>query len=239
MDQDELRRGLTTLHIKYDDGTAILTGDALIGLAYQQILKSPPRQLRAITDIFTEALVKVCEGQALDKEFETRSDVSINAYLDMISKKTGWLIKVACSIGGLCGNGTPAQVALLTEFGENLGLGFQIQDDLLDFIADETKLGKKVGSDFKMDKKTYVALKCREMIQGNTALQKIYPLDILKYPSFADFQKALYDIGVVDAVKQEAECYLNKALSALEQLSPLNEKNSLFQITQFLKHRQY
>lgn len=239
MDQDELRRGLTTLHVKYDEGTAILVGDLLIGLAYQQLMKSTSPQIDKIINIFTEALVKVCEGQALDKEFETRTDVSVDEYLDMISKKTGWLIKVACSIGGLSGNAAPEQVELLTSFGDNLGLGFQIQDDLLDFIADESKLGKKVGSDFRMDKKTHVTLKYRELLQADATLQSRYPMNIPEFNSFSDFQSALYEIGVVESVRKEADFYIQNALSALEKISPLDENNYLYQITQFLQSRQY
>lgn len=97
MDQDDLRRGFQTLHVKYGESTAILVGDALIGLAYQELIKSPPDSRDAIVKIFTEALVKVCEGQALDKEFESREQVSVDEYLDMIGKKNR-----LASQGGLC-----------------------------------------------------------------------------------------------------------------------------------------
>jgi geranylgeranyl pyrophosphate synthase len=239
MDQDELRRGFQTMHVKYGDSTAILVGDALIGLAYQELIKSPSRYFDVVVKIFTEALVKVCEGQALDKEFESRREVTLEEYLDMIGKKTAWLIKVACALGALCGGGGEEQVALLTRFGYSLGLGFQIQDDLLDFVADESKLGKKVGSDFKMHKKTYVNLKYQEILQQNRDLQKHYPLKVADFSSFPEFQKALREINVVKEVKREADFYIEDALTALQKILPLDENNPLYLITHFLQNRQY
>lgn len=239
MDQDELRRGYQTMHVKYDDSTAILVGDALIGLAYQELIKSPPGYFDAVVKIFTEALVKVCEGQALDKEFESREEVTLEEYLDMIGKKTAWLIKVACALGAICGGGDQEQVALLTHFGYSLGLGFQIQDDLLDFVADESKLGKKVGSDFKMHKKTYVNLKYREVLQQNRDLRNRYPLKATDFSSFPEFQKALREARVVEEVKREADYYIEDALTALQKILPLDENNPLYLITHFLQERQY
>ncbi len=239
MDQDELRRGYQTLHIKYDDSTAILVGDAMIGMAYQQLIQSPPASLTEVTRIFTDALVKVCEGQALDKEFEKRASVSVDEYLDMINKKTAWLIKIACSMGSICGGASPEQVSLLALFGECLGLGFQIKDDLLDFVADESMLGKQVGSDFRMDKKTYVTMKYRETISGNPELASKYPLNIPEFDNFQDFQKALYDLKIVEATEAVIEEYTRRSLDALAQIAPLNNDNPLYFITQFLHERQY
>lgn len=239
MDQDELRRGFQTMHVKYGDSTAILVGDALIGLAYRELLKSPSSCFDAVVQIFSEALVKVCEGQALDKEFETRERVTLEDYLDMIGKKTAWLLKVACALGGICGGGSEEQVELLDRFGYGLGLGFQIQDDLLDFVADESKLGKKVGSDFKMHKKTYVNLKYQEILQNRSDLQARYPLTAGEFASFPEFQKALHEIGVVEEVKQVAACYIQDALNALGKILPLDDKNPLYLITRFLQDRQY
>ncbi|MFQ5584011.1 MAG: polyprenyl synthetase family protein, partial [Calditrichia bacterium] len=136
MDEDDLRRGKPTIHVKWDSGTAIMVGDALIGLAYQQLMKSPSRFLSGIVEMFSEALVIVCEGQALDKAFETSRRVNMTEYLAMISKKTAWLFKTACGIGAILGGASPREIELLSQFGNNLGLAFQIQDDLLDFTAD-------------------------------------------------------------------------------------------------------
>lgn len=239
MDQDELRRGYRTLHVQYDESTAILVGDAMIGMAYRYLIQSPRPYFESVIGIFTEALVKVSEGQALDKEFEKRSEVGLDDYLDMIGKKTAWLLKISCAIGAICGGANEKQVQLLSEFGDCLGLGFQIQDDLLDFVADQSKLGKQVGSDFRMDKKTYVALKYREILRENPPLQEKYPLHIPEYPTFPDFQQALYELGIVEAVQGVADQYIQRALDALEKVAPLDDHNPLYAITRFLQQRQY
>jgi len=239
MDEDEKRRGFSTVHVKYDEGTAILTGDLLIGIAYQELMRSPEHAATPITNIFTEALIKVCEGQALDKEFENRSDVTSEEYIDMIGKKTAWLIMIACSIGAICGGGTSDQIEALRSFGYDLGLGFQIQDDLLDFIADEQKLGKQVGSDFRMDKKTYVALKYMEVVQGDSNLAARYPSRPAGFDSFQAFQKALHELDLVKQVQHEADQYIDRALKSLASVQPLTDDNLLYQIALFLQKRQY
>ncbi|MEZ4745026.1 MAG: polyprenyl synthetase family protein [Calditrichia bacterium] len=239
MDQDELRRGFPTLHIKYDESTAILAGDALIGLAFRELMRSPADARDPAAEIFTEALVRVCEGQALDKEFESRNDVQLDEYLDMIAKKTAWLIQTSCALGAICGSGTPEQVQHLSDYGYNLGMGFQIQDDLLDFVADEVKLGKKVGSDFRMHKTTYVTLKYREMLDADPALQATYSRDLQQYSDFPAFQKALRELQIIEAGEQAATTYFDKALAALKQVTPQESGNPLYLITTFLQERQY
>ncbi len=239
MDQDELRRGFQTLHVKYDDGTAILVGDALIGLAYQQLMDSPANVLDRVVQMFTEALIKVCEGQALDRDFESTEEVSVDAYLDMIGKKTAWLFQTACSLGAMCANAGADQVGALQKFGYSIGLGFQIQDDLLDFVADEQRLGKKIGSDFRMHKKTYVTLKYREMVQQSPELKKEFPRRAGDFPSFSDFQAALNRLNIVAKAREEAEQFIEQGLNALAEITPPGEENPLFRLTRFLQNRQY
>jgi geranylgeranyl pyrophosphate synthase len=239
MDQDEMRRGKLTIHMKWDSGTAILVGDALIGLSFQQLLKSPPKYLDQVVKIFSEALVKVCEGQALDKSFETAPYVNLENYLDMIAKKTAWLFKVSCEIGAILGDGDSKQVEQLSQFGYNLGLAFQIQDDLLDFVADETKLGKKIGSDFKMDKKTYITLKYQEMLENKPELKKQYPIQEKDYKSLAKFQKVLKEIGLVKEVENEVNQYFKESLNWLQKILIDGTDHPLYRITHLIEERQY
>ncbi len=239
MDQDELRRGTLTIHKKWDVGTAILAGDALIGMAYRSMQQAHTDRLVDILHLFSEAVIKVCEGQALDKEFENRPEVSEAEYLDMISKKTAWLFKISCQIGALIGGGSEAQVQAMAEFGYQLGIGFQIQDDLLDFVADESKLGKHVGSDLQRDKKTYVTLKYRELIEKHPHRAEQYPSHIYQFTSLEELKAALYQLGLVEETQQVVENYISRALRALETVQPLNPENHLYQITQFLRQRQY
>jgi len=239
MDEDDLRRGKPTIHKKWDSGTAILVGDALIGLSFQQLVKSPANYLNQVVKIFSEALVKVCEGQALDKSFETAPQVTPDNYLDMIAKKTAWLFKASCEIGTTLGGGSARQVEQLSQYGYRLGLAFQIQDDLLDFTADENKLGKKIGSDFKMDKKTYITLRYQSILNENPALAKQYPLNETDYQSLADFQKALRELGVVNAVETEINQYFEESVNSLREALPQVNDHPLHQISRFLHDRQY
>ncbi len=239
MDEDALRRGKPTIHTRWDESTAILVGDAFLGLAYQELLKSPSGVLEALTRVFSEALIKVCEGQALDKQFETQSRVSLEAYLDMITKKTAWLIQVACELGGIVGGGTPDQVEHLRQFGYYLGIGFQIQDDLLDLTASPEKLGKMVGSDFKMHKKTYFTIRYQERLRAEPALQQQYPLDFTTFTTVEAFREALDALGLLQETHHVARQYLEKSLQALRQVSPQTIHSPLLGLVEFLARRDY
>ena len=239
MDEDPLRRGRATIHVKWDESTAILVGDAFLGLAYQELLKSPPESIAAVTRVFSEALIKVCEGQALDKQFETQPRVTLEAYLDMITKKTAWLLQVAAQLGGIVGGGTPRQIDALREFGYYLGIGFQIQDDLLDLIATPEKLGKTVGSDFKMHKKTYFTIRYEEEIANHPDLTHQYPAHFEAFPSVEAFRQALEDMGLLQETRQVAQDYLQRSLAALQRVSPQAQTSPLSHLVAFLVHRDY
>jgi geranylgeranyl diphosphate synthase type II len=134
MDHDDLRRGRETVHKKWDESTAILAGDGLVTMAYKTLLKTKHDRLQDVLNLFTDGLLVLCEGQALDKEYETVSKISLEDYNRMIYKKTAKLIEVSCEMGVVLGNGSSAERDILRQFGINLGLAFQIQDDLLDII---------------------------------------------------------------------------------------------------------
>lgn len=156
MDHAALRRGKPTVHKRWNPNIAILSGDELIALAYRSLLKTDTPCLDEVLRVFTESFVEVCEGQALDKEYELRSKVSLREYLLMIGKKTGRIIAAAAQIGGLVGGGIRREVDALREFGEHLGRAFQIRDDLLDIAGNEHDFGKEIGRDIKERKKTYL-----------------------------------------------------------------------------------
>ncbi|MFN0157433.1 MAG: polyprenyl synthetase family protein [Bacteroidota bacterium] len=158
MDNADARRGRPTVHRKWDANTALLVGDVLLGLAYKSVGKTDSNNLRKIISLFTEGLLEVCEGQALDLEFERRGSVSLDEYFVMIEKKTARLISMSTELGGLLGNGTAQQVKQLYKFGRHLGRAFQLQDDLLDVAADEKKFGKTIGGDIIEGKKTFLLL---------------------------------------------------------------------------------
>ncbi len=239
MDEDALRRGRPTIHTRWDESTAILVGDAFLGLAYQELLKSPPDTIPRVTRVFSDALVKVCEGQALDKQFENQPNVSLEEYLDMITKKTAWLLQVACQLGGIVGGGTADQIEWLRQFGYYLGVGFQIQDDLLDLIASPEKLGKTVGSDFKMHKKTYFAIRYQEEIERSPDLRQRYPAHFEAFTSPEAFRQALEELGLIEETRQVAREYLNKSLHALNQVAASGTASPLRKLVEFLAAREY
>jgi geranylgeranyl diphosphate synthase type II len=158
MDHAALRRSRPTVHAKWDENVAILAGDELVAYAYRSLLKSPPAVAGVILRVFTDAFIEVCEGQGFDKEFESRRDVTPGEYLRMIEKKTARVISAATQIGAIIGGGTARQIEALRAFGEQLGLAFQIQDDLLDVDGDERVFGKRIGGDIVEGKKTFLLL---------------------------------------------------------------------------------
>jgi geranylgeranyl diphosphate synthase type II len=162
MDNADTRRGRSTVHKKWNTNVAILAGDAMLGLSYRALLRSPNGTASLAATILTKAYLDVCKGQALDKEFESRHRVTVAEYLSMISLKTGRLIAAATEIGAAIGGATPKALRALRTFGERIGRAFQIQDDLLDVVADEEVFGKAVGGDIVEGKKTFLLLHALE-----------------------------------------------------------------------------
>ncbi len=167
MDQDDLRRGRPTVHVKWDVGTAILAGDGLVALAYRALLAGQSPRLVQMARTFSQSIVEVCEGQALDKAFETRPAVTMEEYLTMIRKKTACLFATSCELGALVGGGTEEQVAALQSYGRHLGLAFQVQDDLLDLSSSVAISGKPRGSDIARGKKTYLVVAAQPLLNGS------------------------------------------------------------------------
>ncbi|HEY6906316.1 MAG TPA: polyprenyl synthetase family protein, partial [Ignavibacteriaceae bacterium] len=166
MDHAEKRRGRMTLHVKYDNHTAILAGDSLLAVAYETLIKDCNGNSRAILAEFTKGLVEVCEGQSLDKEYEKMTSVSLKQYIAMIQKKTAAMLEMCCSIGAHLGGGSAKEIKALSAFGRNIGIAFQVQDDLLDITADETEFGKTIGGDLVEGKKTFLLVKALEKASG-------------------------------------------------------------------------
>ena len=167
MDKARTRRGRPTVHVVWDLNTALLVGDILLGHAYDLLLKSNPRVLAGLTSSFTRGLLEVCEGQAMDLEFERRKNVRVRDYFTMIELKTGCLLSLACEMGGLLGGGRQADLSTLRSFGYYVGRAFQLQDDLLDVVAEQERLGKPIGGDIIEGKRTYLLLTALERARGD------------------------------------------------------------------------
>ncbi len=167
MDNAASRRGKPTVHTKWDLNNGVLVGDVLLGLAYRSLLRTRTKQLHRSVELLTNSFLEVCKGQALDLEFERRSRVTVKDYFRMIEMKTGRMISMSAELGAIVGNGSEQQIRSLRSFGHYLGRAFQLQDDLLDVVADEKHLGKTIGGDIVAGKKTFLFIKAVERAAGN------------------------------------------------------------------------
>ncbi len=159
MDRADMRRGQPTVHKKWNANSAILSGDAMVIEAYRYIAKVPPASLPVIMDLFSTTAMQICQGQQLDMDFEKRMDVSEAEYIEMIRLKTAVLIGCALKMGALIGGAEPRDADCLYEYGINIGLAFQLKDDLLDVYGDPRTFGKMIGGDILCNKKTYLLIK--------------------------------------------------------------------------------
>ena len=236
MDNDDLRRSRETVHKKWDEATAILAGDGLVALAYNYLLKTKTDEITEIANIFTTGIIDLCEGQALDKEFEQRLDIDLNQYLLMIEKKTARLLMISSEIGAIIGGGSSRQREILREFSRQLGSAFQIQDDLLDM---ETTSGKTFGSDIKQKKKTILYV--HALNQADQAI-KAQLLNILIQPEIKndDVLKArdLFNAcGTLTFARHEVNSRINHAQQVLNQLAPSESRDDLNRLLQWILER--
>ncbi|WP_269221587.1 polyprenyl synthetase family protein [Flavobacterium sp. IMCC34518] len=171
MDDAPLRRGSSTVHEKWDINTGILSGDAMLILAYQYFEQYEPSVFRDLAKLFSKTALEVCEGQQWDVDFETRKDVTIPEYLKMIEYKTAVLVAAAMKMGAIIANASEENATLIYNFGLHLGLAFQLQDDYLDAFGDPETFGKQVGGDIIENKKTYLYLKAIEFSDARQAQQ--------------------------------------------------------------------
>lgn len=239
MDRDDMRRGQPTIHARWDEGTAILAGDALIGLAYRCLCRQDGPRLGEMIRTFTDAVVEVCEGQALDKEFEGRGDVGLREYEEMIARKTGRLISMSARLGALAADGDAAQVDALESYGARLGKAFQIQDDLLDYFSSTQELGKAVGSDLVMHKATYATLKGRLLLQGDEAARLEALLRQGSSDSVAEIRRLLEQGGVPEAGRRDVETLAQQARADLAAVLPAARIHDLELFSDWILRRTY
>ncbi|WP_306550110.1 polyprenyl synthetase family protein [Daejeonella sp.] len=229
MDKAPLRRGKPTVHAKWNESAAILSGDVMFVEAYKLMIKVDDSILREVLAIFSDTASGVCQGQQADMNFEKRNDVSLPEYLEMIRQKTAVLLAGSMQIGALIGGAVPDQANLLYEFGENLGLAFQLQDDILDVYGNPEKFGKQVGGDILSNKKTFMLIKAKELAIGNTRTELDKWLNRSDDP-FAKIEAitSVYNLLEVRKLAEvEMEEYVNKALRALDLISVARSKKDL------------
>ena len=226
MDNADKRRGRLTLHKKFDHNTAILAGDSLLSIAYEYLLKDCNGNAKEVISSFTHGLIEVCEGQSLDTDFESRKNVALSEYITMIKKKTAAMAEMCCRIGALLGGGTKSQVNALGNYGLNLGIAFQIQDDLLDISADEKEFGKTIGGDLVEGKKTFLFLEALEKSRGEDRkkLLKVIEQKGIKRNQVSSYKMIYEKLGVLDDARREIRAYTQKALRSVNLLDEENKK---------------
>ena len=171
MDRADVRRGRPTVHKKWNDNTAILSGDVMQISAYQLIAETPNEYLKPVLDLFSKTAAEICEGQQYDVDFECCDVVKAEEYLEMIRLKTAVLLGCALKTGALIGGAGEEDAQNIYDFGINIGLAFQLKDDLLDVYGDEATFGKKIGGDILCNKKTYLLIHALELAKGNDAVE--------------------------------------------------------------------
>jgi geranylgeranyl diphosphate synthase type II len=233
MDHDDLRRGRETIHKKWNANVAILSGDLLAALSFRALSQCPEKYAETVGGLFSDGFVALCEGQALDKEFETRADVREKDYLRMIALKTAALFGMAAQVGAVLGGGNTKQQNALKAFGLDFGMAFQIQDDLLDIIADETVLGKDVGSDLIEKKKTYISILAAGDPKGMDLLAQFQSVRNAAEQRLVlgEFKQFLDRSGIRKKTEKKIDRYIRTALSRLNGFKNNSAKEQLIAIT--------
>ena len=241
MDQADLRRGHQTVHRKWDANTAILSGDSMLVLAYQRMQQCDPLHLPQVMDLFTETALEIGEGQQYDMDFETRNDVREEEYIEMIRLKTSVLLACALKTGAIMADASEADQQALYKCGEQIGLAFQLQDDLLDVYGDPEVFGKAIGGDITSNKKTYMLINA---INRATPQQRE---ELMRWIAARDFDRRekiaavthLYDaIGIRQLCEEKINFYFQEATKFLDKVSVSEErKQQLRQYMAEMMHR--
>lgn len=233
MDDAPLRRGKETVHEKWNLNTGILSGDAMLILAYQLFENYDAPTFQALAKLFSKTALKVCEGQQYDIDFETRDDVTIAEYIKMIECKTAVLVAAAMQMGAIVAKASIEGQKGIYEFGKNLGIAFQLQDDYLDAFGNPKIFGKQVGGDIIENKKTYLYLKALEFSSEEDKLQlqhlfEIDPED--KHEKIEVVKQYFISTGAAEATKEEIKTYTQKAFTILETLNIPEENKKLLKL---------
>ncbi len=235
MDQDDIRHGQMTVHKKWDESTAILAGDGIYAIAQLLITKVKVNPLKAV-QAFNMATLYVCEGQAYDKEFENNHDITLEEYLVMIEKKTGWLIGFCAELGGILGDQPEQVVNRLRSFGLNLGNAFQIQDDILEIFSDDKVMGKSLGSDIVSGKQTVLSILARmqDKDKWKTAWKQV------DFKNIQESIEYLRNYFIQNDIYKEAQVLAKKCVDAAKRdlmIIPKDKRDWLLYFTEVVLNR--
>ena len=230
MDDAPLRRGNITVHEKWNINTGILSGDAMLILAYQYFEQYEPVIFRELAKLFSKTALEVCEGQQWDVDFETRTDVTIPEYLKMIEYKTAVLVAAAMKMGAIVAETSAENGDLIYDFGLNLGLAFQLQDDYLDAFGNPATFGKQIGGDIIENKKTYLYLKAIEFASAEekAKLLQLFSVSLEENATKIEEVKTIFNAtGATKATQQAIQDYTLMAFATLDKMNISSEKKSM------------
>ena len=241
MDDDDERRGRPTVHVKWDAGTAMLAGDLMMGLSYDLLGQVEGTDVEVLYSVYHPMVEHLCAGQALDASFETEASVSVEAYLDMIDRKTGALLSAAFELGGIIGGASESEREHLREAGQLVGRAFQIQDDLLDLTAREEAWGRGVGGDLVAGKKTFLTLRALERADGAEYewFARLMTDAGLPREDVPEARERMAALGVFNDAQEAVETYTEQAYSHLESLDDTPAAETLHWLLDRMKARDY
>ncbi|HAI75854.1 MAG TPA: isoprenyl synthetase [Microscillaceae bacterium] len=242
MDQAPLRRGKPTVHHQWNTNIAILSGDVMLVNAYELFDEVPNQHYKQVIQHFNRCAAEVCEGQQWDMNFETLPQVTESQYIEMIRLKTAVLLGFALALGGILGGASAEDITLLRNFGENIGIGFQLKDDLLDVYGEADKFGKQVGGDILANKKTFLLIKALEMATGDTATKLQHWLSQKQFDPQEKVRaiKEIYNnLGIETLTKQKIQSFFDIAFTQFDRIHVSDErKKPLKQLMQDLIERE-
>ncbi|TDQ06393.1 polyprenyl synthetase family protein [Pedobacter metabolipauper] len=240
MDNAPLRRGKKTVHEKWNVNTAILSGDVMMVEANKHLTRVDVSVLKPALDTFNATAQGVCEGQQLDMEFESRDDVSIPEYIDMIRLKTAVLVGGAMKLGAIVAGATADHAGLIYSFGENLGIAFQLQDDILDVFGDPEKFGKQIAGDIIANKKTFLLLKLQELANADDLTELTSQFNNADLSDkIGNITKMYKSYKIREIATAEMKAYLDKAFDALNRIDvPESQKSQLISLSLELMNRE-
>ena len=242
MDRADVRRGHATVHRKWDENAAILSGDSMLVLAYQRMAQCDAAFLPQVMELFTETALEIGEGQQYDIEFETRNDVTEDEYIEMIRLKTSVLLACALKLGAMLAGAPKTDAEILYDFGEQIGLAFQLQDDYLDVYGDFKTFGKRIGGDILCNKKTYMLINAQLLANDSQRKELEYWLTAKDYDEEDKIKSVthLYDeIGIPQIARKKIEYYYSLAEQSLAKVNlPEEKKSLLWQYAQQMLNRQ-
>jgi geranylgeranyl diphosphate synthase type II len=229
MDKADVRRGQPTVHKKWNENTAILSGDAMLIFAYMYMAKSPQKNLKQLLDLFSDTAADICNGQQYDMEFESRTDVTENEYIHMIRLKTAVMLGACLKSGAIVGGATENDQQNLYEFGINLGIAFQIKDDLLDVYGNPNVFGKKIGGDILCNKKTYLLINALNSAdeENKAELLRWIHTDVRSEEKIEAVRKLYDKLAIEEKARNAIRIYYKKSMHALQSVGVNEDKKKI------------